>query len=273
MVYVVKWDGRREAFQTEKVERTLLRLGAPLDVAEKIAGQIEQEVYEGISTQKILDMAYDRLEEHKPEVKLRRDFRAALAEMRSVPDFEEYVRIVLRAHGYKVSSNRVIEGFCVSHEIDGIAEKDGKILYLEVKHHSDPHVYTPFDVTLAVKAKWDDMKKGSKKGLNDQPFDGVLIVCNTKLTEHARKYANCVGICHLGWNEPFGHGFEKLIEEKNLYPVTILKSLTEEERINLLDAGILTLRQLIIEGLAELKISKIRRTKLYEEAKRILCVP
>ena len=142
MVNVVKWDRRREHFEKQKVERTILRLGAPLDVAQKIAEQIENEIYEGISTQKILDMAYDHLQEYRPEVKLRKDFRAALAEMRSVPDFEEYVRVVLRANGYKVASNRFIEGFCVSHEIDGIAEKDGKVLYLEVKHHSDPHIYT-----------------------------------------------------------------------------------------------------------------------------------
>ena len=121
-----------------------------------------------------------------------------------------------------------------------------------------------------MKAKWDDMKKGNQKGLNDQPFDGVLIVYNTKLTEHARKYANCVGLCHLGWNEPFGIGFEKLIEEKNLYPITILKSLTEEERNNLSDAGILTLRELITKRSAKLNISQPRRTKLIKEAERIL---
>ncbi|MFB0543944.1 MAG: ATP cone domain-containing protein [Candidatus Bathyarchaeia archaeon] len=270
MVNVIKWDGRKEPFQRKKVQRTLLRVGAPPEVAEKIARQIEEEAYEGITTKEILDMIFQRLEKYEPAVTFRKDLRTALGEMRPQPDFEEYVRIVLRAHGYKVTSERVIQGFCVSHEIDGIAEKDGETIYLEVKHHSEPHIYTPFDVTLATKAKWDDIKEGFKKGLNNQSFDRVLMVCNSRLTEHARKYSACVGIDHLGWNCPEGHGFDRFIEEKKLYPVTLLKSLTEEERDKLSDNGILTLRQLVRDRFKIVNISESRISKLVEEAEKIL---
>jgi len=68
---------------------------------------------------------------------------------------------------------------------------------LEVKHHIDPHNYTPFDVTLSAKAKLDDIREGFKRGLNNEPFDRVLIVCNMRLTEHARRYADCIGIDHI----------------------------------------------------------------------------
>jgi hypothetical protein len=270
MVKVTKWDGSNEDFQREKVARTLMRVGASQDVARNIVDWIEGEVYDGISTKRILDMAFQRMKKYESAVSFRKDLRTALGGMRSKPEFEEYVRIVLQAHGFKVRGNQVIQGFCVTHEIDGMAEKDGKTIYLEVKSHADPHSYTPFEVTLAAKAKWDDIKEGFKRGLNNQPFDKVLIVCNTKLTEHARKYADCIGLEHIGWNSPPGHGLDSLIEEKKLYPVTILKSLTNKERDTLSEHGIIILKQLVEAKGKSVGIPKSRMIKLILEAEGIL---
>jgi len=270
MVKVTKWDGSREDFKSEKVVRTLLRVGASKDVAENVTSWIEGNICEGISTRRILDMALRRMKKYEPAVSFRKDLRTALCNIRSKPEFEEYVRIVLLAHSYKVTRNQVIQGFCVTHEIDGIAEKDGKTIYLEVKSHADPHSYTPFEVTLAVKAKWDDIKEGFKRGLNSQPFDKVLIVCNTKLTEHAQKYADCIGLEHMGWNSPLGRGLDRLIEEKRLYPTTILKSLTNKERDILSEHGVITLKQLVEAKGKKVGIPKLRMTGLLEEAESIL---
>lgn len=269
MTYVIKWDGRKEPFKREKVVRTLLRLGAPMDVSERIVQRIEAQIYDGITTKEVLDKVFQGLEEYKPAVASMRDLRAAIGEMRPAPDFEEYVRIVLRAQGYKVFPNRVIQGFCVTHEIDGVAEKDGETIYLEVKHHADPHTYTPFGVTLAAKAKWDDIEKGFEKGLNKTSFDRVLIVCNTRLTRHAARYAECIGLEHLGWNTPAGRGLNALITEK-LFPLTILKNLTSVERDTLADAGIITLKQLVDKGLPKINLSKARLKELVGEAEQIL---
>jgi Holliday junction resolvase-like predicted endonuclease len=267
---VIKWDGRKEPFQRKKILRTLIRLGASIEVADRIVKQTEANVYDGITTKEILDMAFKSLEEYKPAVALRKDLRTAIGEIRSAPDFEEYVRLILRAHGYKVVSNRVIQGLCVNHEIDGIAEKNGETIYLEVKHHAKPHTYTPFDVTLTAKAKWDDIKEGYKKGMNGQPFDRVLIVCNTKLTGHAKRYAECIGLDHIGWNAPEGYGLERLIEESKLYPVTILKNLAEKERDILSGDGILTLTQMVENRSRKKGISKSRLTEMIAEAEKVL---
>jgi len=94
MVEVIKWDGRSEPFQREKIVRTLLRVGASPDAAEEIAEEIEEEAYEGITTKEILDMAFKRFEKYKPAVSFMKDLKTALGEMRSAPEFEEYVRQV-----------------------------------------------------------------------------------------------------------------------------------------------------------------------------------
>lgn len=270
IVGIVKWDGRKVPFQIDKVKTTLLRLGASQELAGKLAEEIASKVYEGIMTKTILDMINEELKKNKPAVKFRRDLRSALGMMNPKPDFEEYVHIILREHGYKVAPAQVIQGFCVTHEIDGIAEKDGKKIYLEVKNHAETHTYTPFPVTLAAKAKWDDIQEGYKRGLNTTSFDNVLIVCNTRFTEHAMQYAKCMGFEHLGWDVPKGRGLNRLIEEKHLYPVTILPDLTEEESARLSESRIYTLRQLVKVDAKEVNIPQHRFKELVEEAKRIL---
>ena len=270
MVNVVKWDGRSETFQRKKVSQTIVRMGASPGVADELSRRIEREAYEGITTKEILDKIYRGLKEHRPSLALRRDLRTALGLIRPKPDFEEYVRLILSEHGYKVSPNQVIQGLCVTHEIDGIARKNGKNIYIETKRHADPHSYTPFEVTLSAKAKWDDMNEGFKKGLNKQLLDGVLIVCNTRFTDHARRYADCVGLDHIGWNFPEGKGLDSLIEEKKLYPVSMLEGLTDDERDVLSERGILTLKQLVSVELKTDNIPASRIREIVDEAERIL---
>ena len=272
MTYVTKWDGRREPFERRKLLRTLRRLRASEAVAEEIVDEIEGQLYDGIATKEILDMAFRSLEKRKPSAALMRDLKTALGRMKPQPDFEEYVRILLRAKGYRVAPNRTIQGFCVTHEIDGIAEKGGETTYLEVKNHSTPHILTPFRVTLAAKAKWDDIQKGYEKGVNETSFDRVLIVCNTRLTQHAKKYAKCIGIAHIGWNTPQGEGIDTIITETNLYPVTILKTLSAKEHDRLSEAGIITLNQLLNRKLSKIRMKDSRKKELIGEAERVLSI-
>ncbi len=269
MVMVVKWDGRSEEFDPLKIVRTLTRMGAPQGVAEEIAEDLEDRIEEGMTTKEIYEMAVGELETHKEIVEFRRDLRDGLARIGSGLYFEEYVRLLLEEYGFKVTGNIVIQGACVTHEVDGIAERDGEMLYVEIKHHSVLERYTPFEVTLAAKAKLDDLKEGGEKGLNDCNFDRALIVTNTRLTKHAQRYAECVGIEHFGWNTPRGRGLDWFIEEKKLYPVTILRSLTEVERDQIYARKILTLKQLVDTDPIDVGLPEIRVRELIDETHRV----
>jgi hypothetical protein len=269
MVMVIKWDGRSEEFDPMKIVRTLTRMGAPQTVAEEIADELEDRIEEGTTTKQIYDMAVTELETHREVVEFRRDLRDGLARIGSGFIFEDYVRLLLEDHGYKVSGNVVIQGACVDHEVDSIAERDGEILYVEIKHHSVLERYTPFEVTLAAKAKWDDLQAGCEQGLNDCSFDRVLIVTNTRLTQHAQRYAECMGMEHFGWNSPRGRGIDWFIENKKLYPVTILRTVTDEERDQLYTHRILTLNQLVKADPKAIGLSETRVKELIEETHRV----
>ena len=72
-----------------------------------------------------------------------------------------------------------------------------------------------------------------------------MVVCNTKFSDHAKQYSACRGILNLGWKSPPEMGLERIIKEKKLYPVTLLRSLKKKDREKLADLGIILLKQLV----------------------------
>ena len=248
MAYVIKADGRRERFNRAKVIRTCRKLGASRRMADEVASRIEEEVYDGISTRKILDLIHDYVAELKPAVKHRVDLRTAISRMRPKPDFELFVRTLLEQHGFSVGSERRVRGRCIEYEVDAVASKDGETLFVEVKHHYKPHTKTTLPVCLETKAKLDDLRAGFEDGLNESWFDKALVVCNTKFTQHARRYSECVGIEHIGWNTPKKTSLERLIESSRLYPVALLRDLDQPTLSALSDQGVVLLRELLELG-------------------------
>jgi hypothetical protein len=244
-VFVTKANGTKQLFDKEKIVRTCLRMGATRAVAESIAEGIEAKVYEGINTKKILQMIFIKVRKHRPSTKHQIDLRKALGLLNPVPDFEFFVQTLLREHGYTVTPNQIIRGRCVEHEVDAIARKDGVTFIVEVKHHFSYHTPTSLDVGRISRAVFEDVTEGFNLGLNNLKIDSSMIVCNTKLSEHAKRYAECRGINHIGWSSPPSHDLETMIEERQLYPITYLRRLNRVTRRRLLSNGIILLKQLI----------------------------
>lgn len=274
MVFVTKFDGRKQSFDKEKVVRTCLRMHASPDVANKVANKVESKTYEGITTKRILQMIFTYLKEYKPEIKYEIDLRTSISLLRSKPDFEQFVAIILQHLGYKVKTNQIIRGKCVEHEIDVTATKTNEIIYVEVKHHFQPHTYTGLGVALETQATFEDLLEGFKLGKNSINFNKAMLICNTKYSDHAKKYANCRGIEYIGWKSPEKNSLEEIIEQNKLYPVTFLKDLDSLTQKKLCDNGIVLLKQLIEYDLDELwkktKISKEKLEKLIKKSKEIL---
>lgn len=271
---VTKADGTTEAFSKWKIVRTCLRLGSTQEAAEAIADEIESRLYDGITTRRILQMVYNRLKKHRPVMKLQIDLRRSLSLLRSAPDFERYIQFLLREHGYEVTSNQIIRGRCVEHEIDAVATKDGKTCIVEVKHHYKYHTPTSLDVSRISRAVFEDITEGHQLGHNKLKIDYALIVSNTKLSEHAKRYADCRGISHISWSSPPNHDLQTMIEEKKVYPITIIKGLSSTTRNKLTSNGITLLKQLTEKNVVELRkqtgISKQKLAPLVDSARAIL---
>jgi len=272
-VFVIKADGSRQLFDREKIIRTSIRMGVSRTEAENIANEVEAKIYEGIETKKVLKIVFKLLEKYRPAIKNRIDLRKALSLLKSKPDFEQFIQILLSEHGYKVTPNRIIRGKCVEHEVDAIARKNGRSYIVEVKHHFNYHTPTGLDESRISRAVFEDITEGFELGLNKFKIDKAMIVCNTKLSAHSEKYARCRGIDHICWSHPKESDLQTMVEKKKLYPATYCKGMNREDRDKLSSAGIILLRQIIDMSPEEIRrktrINKDKINKLRERAKTI----
>ena len=243
MRYVTKADGSLQPFDREKVRRTLRNLGLGAEDADRIAAEIEESAPDGVKTAAVLRMIRTRARAVRPAVAHRTNLRRALALLRPKPDFEEFVRVLLREHGYQVETGCILAGRCGEHEVDAVAKKDGGTIFVEVKHHVDPHRMTGLDEGRIARAIVEDLQEGFQSGRCTVPIDGALIVCNTKLSEHAKRYATCRGIGHVGWDYPKEQNLRTMIEETQSYPVTIVAGVSPSIATRLTAVGVLTAKE------------------------------
>ena len=243
-IFVTKANGTREPFDRAKLVRTCRRMGATEEIAHHIAKSIEARLFDGIETKNILRMIFVSMRKHKPVLKHMIDLRKSLSLLRSKPDFELFIQLLLKEYGYDVVPNLIIRGKCVEHEVDALASKEGKTMIVEVKHHFDYHTPTGLDEARIARAVFEDATEGYEIGSNDLGIDEVMIVSNTKLSRHAERYVNCRNIKHVGWSHPPKSDLQNLIEDKKLYPITILRGLRSPVRDKLVSTGIVTIKQL-----------------------------
>jgi hypothetical protein len=245
MIYVTKADGSKQPFDKQKIINTCLRLQATPEQAQSIADKIEAKAYDGIPTKKILQMVFQYMKKYRPAIGYQIDLKQAIAMLRSKPDFEIFVAKLFEAMGYEVDTNLIIQGKCIEHEIDVVARKGNEIILVEVKHHVNHHTYSGLDVFLQLNSTLEDLKEGYESGKNSFKFTRAILICNTKVSDHSRRYALCRGLEFIAWKFPPEKGLERLIEEYKLYPITFLKEIERNEAYRLADVGIVTIKQLL----------------------------
>lgn len=221
---IAKADGTTEEFEPQKLVSSLKRAGAKDSVAENITRDIEQELWDGMSTEEIYSRAFARLREHRESVAARYSLKRAILDFGpSGFPFEDYIGELFRAEGKKASVRKLIKGKCVEHEVDVVIEDEKGIQYVEAKFHNAAGFKTDLKTVLYVQARIDDIGQG--RG---------MVATNTKFTEKAIEYASCKGLELLAWDYPQGATLHDRIDKARLYPVTALTSLSRAEKTALL---------------------------------------
>lgn len=262
---MTKADGSKQMFDKNKVVRTCLRMGANRSLASEIAEKVESRLYEGMPTARVLYLIFRFMRENKPGVKHLIDLRKGLSLMSSKPEFEEFVRVLLKYQGFEVTSNQILKGRCGEHEVDAIARKDEVTYFVEAKHHLSYHALIGLDDSRIARAVLEDVSENFELGRTDFKIDKAVIVTNSRYSEHAIRYGHCRGIVQVGWNYPVNHGLENLIEKKRLHPLSCLRGLRGEDRLRLVDSGLVLIRQLLDEDQLELARKTGLRLQTVEE--------
>jgi hypothetical protein len=276
-IRVVKADGSTEEFQPRKILRTMRSAGASDEAAKRVLKEIEGVAYDGITTREILKRVKALLQKGELHTAMRYDLKGAM--MRMGPAgfaFETFISEILSNYGYKTKLRSILQGRCVQHEVDVIAERTSgaaRRCLIECKYHNMAGLSVELKDVLYTYARFLDLNEGSKIGKCER-FDEVWLVSNTHPSPDAAKYASCRGMKLLCWGCPKGRGLEEMIAEKKLYPVTILRSVDRITFNNLFLADLMLAKDLVTHNMNYLeektKLSEEKLRKLVFEAKELM---
>lgn len=263
MPTVIKADGTKEEFSESKLLASIGRAGIPKSIQTQVLEHIKKKLRDGIPTSEI----YSHIEEFLGEgedsyTKERYSLKRSIMELGPTGfPFEVYVAEIFKEMGYKTEVGTYLLGKCVSHEIDIIAEKNDKKIFVECKFHNRPGTRSEVQVSLYTKARFDDIKE--KHG-----FTHAMLVTNTKITSDALSYAQCAGIDVMSWGYPEGASLRDIVEEYKLFPITQLSGLSLAHKQELLAKNIVLLKQLCKDPglLNESSIAKEKREAIIKEA-------
>ncbi|OGG82326.1 hypothetical protein A3H77_01385 [Candidatus Kaiserbacteria bacterium RIFCSPLOWO2_02_FULL_56_11] len=272
---IVKADGTIETFDPNRLQASLVRAGARAYAAEQITEQIAKTVVAGASSREIYARAFTLLRKEARPVAARYALRRALLEFGpSGHPFEDFVSHLFRANGWQVTTRQIMQGKCVTHEVDFYAIREGEHLAAELKYHNDPAYKTDLKIALYVHARFEDIWQ-CDPAYRSCPVNRGFLITNTKFTGDAIAYASCAGIELLGWSYPRGTGLLEEMCRTKVYPVTTLTTLSRSEKRLLIDQGIIAVDTLIKrpDALDVLRLSPPRVGEIRAEASELLALP
>lgn len=271
-ILITKADGEREPFDPRKLDASLMHAGAAAPAREQILSRIEKELREGMRTEDIYARAFEYLqEEGAPAVAARYSVKRAIFALGpSGFPFEQFLGEVLRAHGWRVKTGVAMTGRCTPHEVDVLAEKNGRRIGIEAKFHNEAGGKTDIKDALYVKARFDDLAHAPE---NAARVDEGWLVTNTRFTRNAIRYARCSNLTLFGWDYPTGRGLREMIESARVHPLTALTTLHDGEKRRLLENNIVLCKSVQTKHvLEEYGVKPARIPAILEEA-RYLCAP
>jgi hypothetical protein len=270
-ILITKASGEKVVFSEEKLRNSLKRAGADNKMIFAITNEISDALSEGITTREIYQRAYTLLKKASISLAAKYGLKKAIQELGpSGYPFENYIGEILKAQGFGVKIGRIVQGRCVQHEVDVIAEKDDKHFMIECKFHTDNGRRCSVKNPLYIQSRFLDVEKAWKKQTgHENKFHQGWLVTNTKFSNDAIQYGLCVGLYLMSWDFPEGESLRDRVDLCGLHPVTCLTSLTKKEKQQLLDRKVVLCRDVGVrpELLSQIGIAPGRMKRVIKESK------
>jgi hypothetical protein len=272
-IKIKKASGIIEDFNPDKLLGSLIRSGADRDQAEEVISQIVPDIQPYTSTKKIFRLARKYLRQFNRSTVLRYSLKKSLLRLGpSGYPFEKYVGELFKNYGYSVTTGVILEGRCVKHEVDVFADNNNEIRLVECKYRNRVENAPDVKVAMYFHSRFRDLRAGMKTQYPGKSFSG-WIATNTRFTEDAIKYAACSGLKLISWRYPEKGSLEQMIEEKKLYPITVISGLTSEQMRQLFEQKIILMKDLAKMAPGDIKrllsVSDKRALALKEQADKL----
>ncbi|GAA4272858.1 restriction endonuclease [Aquimarina gracilis] len=271
---IIKSSGEKVKFSLHKLRNSLRRSGADDHSVEHILDIVRDELYQGISTKEIYNRAFALLKKKKSVFASKYKLKKAIYELGPTGfPFERFVAAILHYSGYKTNIGQIINGKCVSHEVDVIARKNSNYIVVECKFHGEEGRNCNVKIPLYIHSRYQDIVAYyGDQNKEELPPDEGWVVTNTRFTKDAINYGECAGLYLLSWDYPKENGLKDRIDRLGLYPITVSTLLTNREKQFLLSRDVVLCKQLIgdVFYLDHLGVSERRKEKIMSEIK-LLC--
>ena len=270
---IIKSSGEKVKFSLNKLRLSLKRTGADKQTVDQIINNVRDELYQGISTKEIYNRAFALLKKKKSYLASKYKLKKAIYELGPTGfPFERFVSAILKYSGYTTEVGKILQGKCVTHEIDVFAQKNNETTIIECKFHSEQGLKCNVKIPLYINSRYQDVKTHwDANPKNETTLTQGWLVTNTRFTEDALRYGNCCGLYLLSWDYPKDNGLRNRIDRLGLYPITVSTLLTQREKQFLLTRNVVLCRQLINDKfyLDHLGVSEIRKEKILDEISQL----
>ncbi|HSE34555.1 MAG TPA: restriction endonuclease [Candidatus Paceibacterota bacterium] len=275
-ITIIKSSGDREPWIPGKLERSLRAAGATEGLIADILRHVERDLHDGMRTADIYRHAFSLLKRAHRPIAAQYSLKKAIMQLGpSGFPFERLVAHLLSAQGFQTKVGQIVNGMCITHEIDVIAEKDDERLIVEAKYHNDPATKSDVKVALYVHARFMDVEKRFETdhvadGKRDT-FHRAWLITNTNFTSQAIDYGRCAGLAMTGWNYPKGRTLQDLVQETQTHPITTLTLLTMPQKSAIIAKGVVLCREIIEDPhiLAEVGVPSQKIPAILAEARTL----
>jgi hypothetical protein len=270
---IVKHSGAIVDFDRSKLKRSLLKSGASPAMIDDVLQMIEKHVYEGISTKSIYKMAFGLLKKNSNANAARYNLREAIRLLGPAGFFfEKYIARLFSSEHYETKINMVLRGQCVTHEIDVLLKIKDLISMVECKFHIGRDATTDVKVPMYILSRFNDLKEKRHEIFSkNDAISKCWIVSNNRFTSDAVDFAKCSGLNLLCWDYPKGDNLKNKIDNRQLYPITCLTTLTLSEKEKLLILDIILVHEIVNnrEDLEKIGLSPNRIKNVIKEASEL----
>lgn len=270
MVNIIKASGKIAPFEPEKLRRSLLRVGAYEKLINQIVDEVTHLLHEGMSTREIYRIAFRLLRYKSRTLAAKYHLKRAIMRLGITGyPFEKYFAEILRHKGYQVQNNQIIKGYCVNHEVDAVAKKNHKHIFVECKYHNLQGKKCNVKISLYVKARFADIVQKHQTKTTEN-FE-MWLVTNTRFTNDALQYGRCAGLQLVSWDYPENNSLKEQIEISGLYPITCITQFTTKELSILFSHNVVLCKTIRDDPhiLDQLKMSADKKSSIMEQCQTL----
>lgn len=244
---VRKYSGELTDFDIEKLRISLGKSGASDIEIEEVLECMGPQIHDGITTKALYKIAFRQLKKVSGTFAARYSLKRALRDLGPAGYyFEKWTSKFLQSYEYDTLENQIIQGNAVAHEADVIAERNGKMFWIECKFRNTVDAKISVTTPMYLLSRVRDI---SEKAYNlfgrEQQFSQGWLITNAYLTSDSILFGEYYGIKMLSWDYPAKKSIKNLVDQKALYPITCLTTSTKREKDYLLERGCILVKDIM----------------------------